>query len=60
MDNISEAMDACIEKLEGVVLFGKDRPIETLDQAMKRKLFSTCVYIRRIGPNRYFRYRYNR
>jgi len=43
MDNISEAMDACIEKLEGVILFGKDRPIETLDQAMKRELFSTCV-----------------
>jgi hypothetical protein len=43
LDNTSEDIDACLDKVGGVVLFGKEKPIENMEQAIKRELFSDLL-----------------
>jgi hypothetical protein len=43
LDNTSEDIDACLDKVGGVLLFGKERPIENTEQAIKRELFSNLL-----------------
>ena len=37
LDKITEAIDTRLDMIGGMVLFGKERPIETLEQAIKRE-----------------------